>query len=135
MSVTYSTNWMGPISMDWYHKRGLVKYVWKKVDSEFVANLRRLDIGDSYMVEEITTHYCAGRIDIRDDSKEGYDGCDEYSVAPMHAADWCALSYWLANVETVDPWPYEILIEWFEKCYGKKIRWAKDLEDWRHIAQ
>ena len=50
--ITYSTNWMGPISTHWYRERGLVEN------------------------ENITTYYCAGRIDIRDDSKCGYDGWD-----------------------------------------------------------
>lgn len=126
MAFTYSTNWMGPISMDWYHKRGLVKHVWKKVDSEFVANLRRLDIGDSYMIEEITTHYAGGRIDIRDDSKEGYAGWNEYAVAPMHAEDWNALGDWLWDLETEELWAYEKLISAFEEHYGKKIRWANE---------
>ena len=126
MAFTYSTNWMGPISMDWYHKRGLVEYVWKKVDSEFVANLRRLDIGDSYMVQELTTEYACGRIDIRDDSKEGYAGWDEYAVAPMHAEDWYHFGEWLDTFETDDVWKYEHLLEMFEKFYGKKIRWADE---------
>lgn len=126
MAITYSTNWMGPISMDWYHKRGLVKHVWKKVDSEFVANLRRLDIGDSYMVQELTTEYACGRIDIRDDSKEGYAGWNEYAVAPMHAEDWYALDAFLDALETEELWTKEELLTTFEEYCGRKIRWADE---------
>lgn len=127
MSVTYSTNWMGPISMDWYHKRGLVKYVWKKVDSEFVANLRRLDIGDSYMVEEITTHYCAGRIDIHGlDPDEYYGGSDEYGLPVMRGESWNALSDWLDDLETETLLSYDELISRFETETGHKIQWLED---------
>jgi hypothetical protein len=67
MSVTYSTNWMGPISLSWYRKRGL------------------LEEGSV----EPTTYYCAGRIDIRGlDPEEYWNGWDEYGVAPMHGEDW-----------------------------------------------
>lgn len=127
MAITYSTNWMGPISMDWYHKRGLVKHVWKKVDSEFVANLRRLDIGDSYMIEEITTHYAGGRIDIHGlDPDEYYGGSDEYGLPVMHGEDWNALSDWLDEFKSEEQVPYDELIALFEKDYGRKIRWWKD---------
>ena len=102
--ITYSTNWMGPISLDWYRKRGL------------------LEEGSS----EPTTYYSAGRIDIRDDSKPGYDGWHEYSVAPMHGEDWNALSDYLWDLTTEELLSYNTLIEQFETHYGKKIRWADD---------
>lgn len=126
MAITYDTNWMGPITIDWYRDRGLITHVWRKVETEEVANLRRLDIGDSYMIEEVTTYYSAGRIDIRDDSKQGYDGWDEYSVAPMHAEDWTALSDYLLDLESDTLIPYDTLIDQFETDYGKSIRWWKD---------
>jgi hypothetical protein len=89
--ITYSTNWMGPISTHWYRERGLVEN------------------------ENITTYYCAGRIDIRDDSKCGYDGWDEYGLRPMHGESWGKLSY-------------SELIERFETETGHKIRWWVDNE-------
>lgn len=68
-------------------------------------------------------HWSTGRIDIRDDSKEGYCGWNEYGLHPMHTEDWNALGDYLWDLET----PKELckieLIESFEKWYGKKIRW------------
>jgi len=126
--ITYSSNWMGPVSTDWYIKRGLTR----KVAHTFKHGRKA---GETHMIDEIVTHYSAGRIDIRDSSKEGYDGWNEYGLAPMHGEDWNALSYWLDNMQTEDVWPYEKLIKHFQYWYGKRIRWAKDLEDWRNWAQ
>lgn len=126
MSVTYSTNMMGPWNLSWYRDRGLLKNVWKTVESEELANLRRMDIGEKYLIEEITTHYAGGRIDIRDSSKQGYDGWDEYSIAPMHGEDWNALGEWLDYLETSEQWDYDMLISIFEcECLGREIRWAE----------
>jgi hypothetical protein len=101
--ITYSTNWMGPINLHWYGERGLL-------ESDGVTP---------------TIRYSAGRIDIRDDSKEGYDGWDEYSVSPMHGEDWNALSDWLDEQEDEVVRTYEELICDFEREYGKLIRWAE----------
>ena len=123
--VTYSTNWMGPISLDWFRKRGLTREV--SVVLEEDQKFGDLKAGDTWTYAEITTNYAGGRIDIRDDSKYGYDGWDEYGVAPMHIEDWNALSDWLDTVETDDVWSYDQLISQFEKYYGKRIRWADDI--------
>ena len=132
--ITYSTNWMGPISMQWYRDRGLTHMEERVCDSEFVMNMLRrrypnIQIGDTYEQETITTHYSAGRIDIRDDSKEGYDGWNEYGVNPMHGEDWNALGEYLWELETETLLPYNELINQFEEHYGKKIRWAIEYEN------
>lgn len=104
MSVTYSTNWMGPVSMNWYRDRGLVKD------------------------EAITTYYSAGRIDIRGlDPEKYWSGWHEYSLSAMHGEDWNALSDWLDKLETTDLWDYEMLISIFEGevLNGRKIRWME----------
>ena len=101
--VTYSTNWMGPISLDWFRNRGL------------------LEEGSS----EPTTYYSGGRIDIRGVPDEPWGL--EYGVAPMHGEDWNALSDWLDEFESEEQVPYDELIALFEKDYGKKIRWADDI--------
>jgi hypothetical protein len=120
---------MGPGAMTWYEERGLTKYVWKKVESEYVANMRTMDIGESYMIEEVTTNYSAGRIDIRDSSKEGYDGWSEYAVPPMRSEDWAILSKWLWELETTEVWDYEMLISIFEgEVLDREIRWWKENE-------
>lgn len=121
--VTYSTNWMGPVSLTWYADRGLLNYVWKTADTEELANMYRVDVGEKYMVAEVTTHYSAGRIDVRDNSKEGYDGWDEYSLAPMTANSWNKLSDWLWDLETTEVWDYDMLISIFEGETGHKIEW------------
>jgi len=107
--------------MQWYRERGLTKIVREVLEEDQKFSKRKK--GDVWEYEVITTHYGAGRIDIRDSSKEGYDGWHEYSLAPMHGEDWNALDDWLAILETDDVWEYEHLIEFFEKYYGKKIRW------------
>lgn len=104
MSVTYSTNWMGPISLSWYKERGL------------------LEEGSV----EPTTYYSAGRIDIRGLDEEKYwSGWSEYSLPAMHGEDWNALSYWLDKLKTEEQVSYDELIADFEVYYGKKIRWME----------
>jgi len=137
MSVSYFLNYMGPITMDWFRERGLTHKVERVVESELIRDTLRnspkfnypdIEVGDNYEIEEVHTHYAAGRIDIRDSSKQGYDGWDEYSVAPMHGADWGLLSEWLWDLETTEVWDYEMLISTFESevLNGRKIRWWKD---------
>ena len=74
-------------------------------------------------IEEHGDCWRAGRIDIRDSNKPGYDGWDEYGLAPMHTEDWNALGDFLWNFESEELIPYDDLIELFEEDYGKKIRW------------
>src|SRR6056300_1209212 len=102
--VTYSTNYMGPISMDWFRKRGLTHFITETVKSDVISKIKDLPIGATYEIETVHTHYAAGRIDIRDSSKQGYDGWGEYAVAPMHGADWNLLSDWLWDLETTEVW-------------------------------
>jgi len=138
MSVSYSINYMGPISLDWFRERGLTHKVERVVNSEVIRNMLRtssyfdypnIEVGDTYEIEEVHTHYCAGRIDIRDNSKEGYDGWDEYALAPMHGEDWGLLGEWLWDLETTEVWDYDMLISIFEAevLNGRKIRWWNEL--------
>ena len=104
MAITHSLNWMGPVTMDWYRKRGLTRN-----DGQF---------------EIITTNYCGGRIDIRGlDNEEYYSGWHEYALPIMHEEDWNSLSIWLKTFKSKELVSYDDLIELFEKDYGKKIRW------------
>ena len=102
--ITYSTNWMGPVSLRWYEERGLL-------EADGVTP---------------TIRYSAGRIDIRDDSKEGYDGWHEYSVAPMHGEDWNDFGDWLEGFQTHELWEFDNLVAHYEAASGKKIRWADE---------
>ena len=122
--VTYSTNWMGPISTRWYKERGLTRRVSTVLDEDQrFGNLKK---GDVFEYDEITTHYSCGRIDIRDDSKYGYDGWDEYSLAPMHGEDWNDFSGWLDDFETHELWEFDDIITQYEQQCNRKIRWWKD---------
>lgn len=100
--ITYSTNWMGPINLNWYRERGLLK---------------------EGSVEP-TNYYSAGRIDIRGVPDEPWGL--EYGVTPMHGEDWNALSDYLDDLTTKELVPYNTLIEQFETHYGKRIRWADE---------
>lgn len=102
--ISYSTNWMGPINLHWYEERGLL-------EADGVST-------------KVT--YSAGRIDIRDDSKRGYDGWHEYSVAPMHGEDWNDFGDWLESFQTHELWEFEKLIACYESASNSKIRWAED---------
>lgn len=103
--ITYSTNWMGPISLSWYKERGL------------------LEEGSV----EPTTYYSAGRIDIRGLDKEKYwNGWHEYSLAPMHGEDWNALSEWLVGFATDELLEFDDIIAQYEQQSDRKIRWYKD---------
>jgi hypothetical protein len=116
---------MGPWSMDWYRQRGLTEYVWKKIESKMQAKIRRMDIGESFMTEEIITHYAGGRIDIRGlDDSEFYNGWGEYSLPIMHGEDFNAFSDWLDEQADETVRNYDELIGDFEREYGKLIRWA-----------
>ena len=124
MSVTYSTNRMGPANLKWFRDRGLTH----EVSEVLVADQRFGDLkaGDTWTYEEIITEYACGRIDIRElDPEKFYNGWDEYGLRPMHIEDWVALTDWLNKLTTETKLSYNELIEMFENNYGKKIRWMK----------
>ena len=101
--ISYSTNWMGPINMQWYEEGGLLK---------------------EGSVEP-TTYYSAGRIDIYGVPGEHYPL--EYSLAPMLGEDWNDFSDWLEGFETQELWEFEKLIACYEGASNTKIRWAEDI--------
>ena len=121
--ITYNTNWMGIVSLDWYRERGLTHIITETVNTNLVSSLKKLPHGATYQCEDIHTYYACGRIDIRDSTKEGYDGWDEYDLEPMHSEDWNALSEYLWDLTTEHVLSYDELIAGFEEHYGKKIRW------------
>ena len=125
--ITYSTNWMGPISKDWFRERGLTCKVTQVVEEGSVlVELGRKKVGDVLEYDEITFHYSAGRMDIRDDTKEGYDGWDEYSLPPMRTEDWNDFSVWLDDFETEELWSLEDILEEYRQDTGHVIRWWKE---------
>ena len=123
---TYDTNFMGPISNQWYKDRGLTKKVTRTYTNQVVAERFSANVGDAYETDEVTTYYAGGRIDIRDDTKSGYDGWSEYAVAPMLGEDWNALTDLLLTLETEELLTYEEIIDMLEQKLGYDVRWAND---------
>ena len=105
--ISYSTNWMGPINLHWYEENGLL-------EADGVTP---------------TIRYSAGRMDIRDDSKEGYAGWHEYSLAPMRSEDWNLFSTWLDDLETETLWTLDQILEEYRQDTGHVIRWWKEEND------
>ena len=117
MKIRYSTNWMGPVSMNWYEQRGLVET--KMITLEEDSTFSGLKAGDQYESKEITTHYSCGRIDIMGtDDPHG----DEIGVPPMRSEDWARFGDWLETFETDDVWTLEQLVELYERD-NPKITW------------
>lgn len=96
--VTYSTNWMGPISLAYYKDNNIPKGI----------------------------VYSCGRIDIRDDTKHGYEAWHEYGVPPMTSYSWSKLTDFLSNLETEEVLNYFRLIEMFEQMTRHKIEWYEE---------
>ena len=105
MKVTYTINWMGPVSTRWYEDHN-IPYVITEGHKDF-------------------TSYSGGRIDIRGlDEGEYWCGWHEYDLSPMLSEDWDALSDWLYNMQTEELWERDKLIEHLQYWYGKEITWA-----------
>lgn len=113
MPVRYSTNWMGPVHLQWYEDRGLT-----------VA--RQITVlGETVEVTDITQRYSTGRIDIRGVDAGGEFIEDEYGLAPMKSEDWELLSNWLDSVDTDFVWSKEDLLANFERFIGRPIVWSE----------
>ena len=120
---------MGPVNMKWYSDRGLTRKVSEVLEEGKAFYPKGLKAGDVWEYDEITVNYCAGRIDIRDSSKEGYAGWYEYAVPPMKDTSWGKLSDWLWDLETEEVVGYYQLIEMFEQQTRHKIEWWKEEND------
>jgi hypothetical protein len=112
--ISYSTNFMGPISLNWYKDRDLL--------------LPAVTRWSSFLKKEVTTkdikqQYKGGRIDIRGtDSIFG----EEISLPIMQGTDWDNFSYWLRSyktktMKTLD----QILVAYYQDGYDE-IRWWKE---------
>jgi len=77
-------------------------------------------------IEEHGEGWSAGRIDIRDDTKHGYDGWHEYSLPPMQTEDWNHFSDWLWDFETDELWEFDEIIAQYEMESNRKIRWLEN---------
>lgn len=120
--ISYSANWMGPISTRWYEERD-IPFEIKKTTGNILPVVE---------YKEYLESYSCGRIDIRGlDEEENYNGWSEYGVAPMLTEDWSLLSDWLDDLTTVGLWEYDMLISIFEAevLNGRKIRWFNKEEN------
>jgi len=117
LKIRYSTNWMGPISLDWYRQRGLtqLEHHVQHHDSPYTGR----KTGERYTIETITHNYSCGRIDVMGtDSPYG----DEIGVPPMLSLDWARFTRWLDTLETDDMWTLDQLVELYERT-NPKITW------------
>jgi len=113
--------------MDWFRERGLTRKVSRVIEQDdFLADTGIHQVGDVLEYDEVTTYYCGGRIDIRDDSKEGYDGWNEYGLPPMHGEDFNDFGDWLEEFPTESLWEFDELVAQYEQDRDTKIRWAED---------
>lgn len=112
--ITYSTNWMGPISTRWYEDNNI----------PYVLKMSSGRLGPIKEYKSYTESYSGGRIDIYGlDEEEYWGGKHEYGIGVMRTEDWNALSKWLNNLRTPKLHTYNELICNFEKDYGQLIRW------------
>jgi len=99
--IQYSTNMMGPVSLDWYRERGLTD--------------------ESGQPKE---YWAGGRIDIYGVPGEHYP--IEYALPIMDGESWNIFSDWLDEYETKELVLFERIINTFEMETGHKIRWADE---------
>ena len=126
--ISYSTNFMGPISMDWFCDRGLTQMVDMEITTEMDARRYNTSIGDTVQVEDITEYWCGGRIDIYGlDPRKHYGGMCEYDLPIMDGESWNKLTDWLDDYESKELTSYEDLIIIFERETKHKIRWADEV--------
>ena len=125
--ISYSTNMMGPVSMEWFRERGLTKTVREVLKEGQTFYPKGLGPGDVWEYEEVATYYAGGRIDIRGvPGDEYWNGWHEYSLPIMHGEDWNDFSDWLEEFPSEELWEFDELIAQYEKDSGTKIRWAED---------
>tara|TARA_B110000977_G_scaffold76057_1_gene102626 strand:- start:154 stop:510 length:357 start_codon:yes stop_codon:yes gene_type:complete len=117
--ISYSTNWMGPVSTRWYEDRNIPFVLKETLNASNTAYIEYKDYLE---------RYACGRIDIYGlDEEEYWCGKHEYGLAPMRTEDWNAFSDWLDTIkEDYILMTYKELIRQFEDHHGKAIRWYKD---------
>ena len=126
MTIRYSTNWMGPVSTEWYKKRGLTKPVEHVLTEHSIrVKLGLGEVGDVVVSDEIIERWAGGRIDIYG---TGRHYGDEMGLPIMHAEDYNRFSEWLHTFETDDVWSLNQIVEVYERD-NPKIRWDKEFDD------
>lgn len=106
----YSTNFMGPVSIQWYEDRGLTTV------STIVVK------GEPVEVRDIKEQWAGGRIDVRG-GNTGFYG-DEISLPVMRGDCYRQFSDWLDTYETDKMCSLKELVEIYEET-NPKIVWDK----------
>ena len=109
MSIRYSTNWMGPISMQWFRDRGLTR----KQPRRYSEILQRW-----IEPEEITERWMGGRIDVY-----GSDYPTEIGLPIMSAQSWGEFSQWLEQYSSETEKTLDELVQAFYNNTNKRIIW------------
>lgn len=100
--ITYSTNWMGPVTLRWYKERGFIDEA----------------------TGEITQRCCGGRIDIRGLPEEEYwNGWHEYSLPFMTETSWVSFSTWLESFKTETLISFAGLMKAYTEETGNEIEY------------
>lgn len=122
--ISYSTNWMGPVGMWWFHENGYTKVVTRVLEKDsLLTNAKAVDTID---YEEVTEHWYGGRIDVYGlDSDEFYNGKDEMGLPIMDGPSYWGFSEWLENFKTKTVWSLDELVAEYEKTHDK-IRWHSE---------
>lgn len=119
MKYSYNTNWMGPVSMEWYRSRGLTTTVREVLEHD--SKFTDLKKGDVFEREDITEQWAGGRIDIY--GGRGYP--DEIGLPIMHGADYGNFSKWLEDIKSAKKLNLDQLVAMYE-VENPKIRWARE---------
>lgn len=120
--ISYSTNWMGPVTTRWYEDNNIPMIEEERVYSSFMKS----KAGETYISRTPSITYACGRIDIRGlDEQEYYDGGCEYGLGVMETESWNILSDFLYDYESSDLMSYDDLINHFETKSGHKIKWLE----------
>ena len=109
--ISYSTNWMGPISMQWYRDRGLTQ----KSQPRWSERLQQ-----TIEPEEITQHWSGGRIDIYG-TESAFP--EEIGLPVMLGKDWNRFSKWLDSYKTETVETLDQILESYYNDGNPTITW------------
>jgi len=112
--ITYSTNWMGPISLSWYEDRGLLGNPEPRWSDFF-----KKEIVHKPILEE----YSAGRIDIYGTDN---DYPEEMSLPTMASVHWHRFSHWLDNYKTEEVQNLDRLLSAYYADGNPTIKWWEE---------